>query len=243
MSGHSKWSTIKRQKGITDHKRGQVFTRLSRAISMAVKEGGGTTDPGMNFKLRLAMEKAREANMPKANIERAIDQGAGKGGGANMETVLYEGYGPEGIAVMVESVTDNKQRSFHEIRQLFERGGGTLGQLGTVGYLFDHVGWIYVVVPDQNRKDELMLEMLDIEGILDFEAGDEGIDVYTEHQKLKAVHDELVEKKLQPTEFELIMKAKDPLSLESEALDRVTQFIGHLEDSDEVQRVFVNVAL
>lgn len=241
MSGHSKWEQIKRQKGVTDHKRGQHFTKLSRAITMAVKEGGGIGDPGMNFKLRLAVEKAREANMPKANIERAIDQGTGKGSAAQMETIMYEGYGPEGVAMMVESVTDNSVRSHHEIRYIFDRGGGTFGQKGAVGFLFDHVGWLYITVPKPEIREQLMLELMEISGVLDLELGDEGIDIYTEPQKLKAVQEEMQSKNLSSVQAELIMKPKDPMSLAPEAMERVTKFIEQLEDSDDVQRVFVNV--
>src|SRR3989344_7207719 len=143
MSGHSKWSTIKRQKGVTDAKRGQAFTKISNAITIAVKQGGGVVDPNSNFKLRLAIDKARDANMPKDNIDRAIKRAEGKGEGA-VEEILYEGFGLGGVAFLIETVTDNRQRTFSEVRNIISKNGGNLGEPGSVSYLFDKVGEIVI---------------------------------------------------------------------------------------------------
>lgn len=143
MSGHSKWSTIKRQKGANDAKKGQQFTKLSIAITLAVKQGGGIGDPNMNPKLRLAVDAARNANMPKDNIERAIERASGKNA-SEMTEVLYEGFGPGGISVIVEAITDNKQRTTPEIKSIFDKNGGTLGVQGSVGYQFEQKGQITV---------------------------------------------------------------------------------------------------
>lgn len=240
MSGHSKWATIHRAKGVADAKRSSVFTKMSRLISVAVKEGGGIGDPGMNFKLRLAVEKARSVNMPKANIERAITQGLGKAGGEGFQTAIYEGYGPNGIAVMVEAVTDNMQRTFSEVRQIFDRNGGTLGQPGSVGFLFDQVGELVVDVED---SDTAMLEVMDLEGVVDVEEDDGSIVVYSDPKAFKVVQDGLEEKGFKVKEGTLVMKPKDGMSLDEEDVEKVAEFIDKLEDNDDVQRVFVNVEI
>src|SRR3989344_4490183 len=181
MSGHSKWSTIKRQKEATDKQRGKIFTKLGRAISVAVRQGGGTTDPEMNFKLRLAIEKARQANMPKVNIDRAISSGAGGVGGQGWEEIMYEGYGPLGTAVMVKMITNNRNRTLSEVKRIFDKGGGNLGQTGTVGFMFDQVGWLWLE-PDSKEIQSLLLELMEIEGVVDVDTvqveGKEMIELY-----------------------------------------------------------------
>src|SRR5664279_1489145 len=143
MSGHSKWKTIKRQKGANDQKRGQIFTKLSNAISIAVREGGGVADPESNFRLRLAIEAARSANMPKENIERAIERAANKQG-SGLEEAVYEGFGPGGFSVIVEAFTDNKQRTVAEVKNIFNKNGGNIGSQGSVMYQFDKKGMVMV---------------------------------------------------------------------------------------------------
>lgn len=158
MSGHSKWSQIKRQKGVADHRRGQAFTKLGYAITIAAREGGG--DPAANFKLRLAIEKARAANMPKDNIDRAVKRGTGELGGVAIEELLLEGFGPGGTAVMVEAVTDNKNRTLGEIRRIFEAGGGKLGSAGAVRHLFEQRGVIECSAP-ADKLEEIQLAAID----------------------------------------------------------------------------------
>src|SRR3989344_2110225 len=234
MSGHSKWSTIKRQKEATDKQRGKIFTKLGRAISVAVRQGGGTTDPEMNFKLRLAIEKARQANMPRVNIERAISSGAGGNGDQSWEEMMYEGFGPAGTAVKVKVVTNNRNRTLGEIKQIFDKGGGNLGQSGTVGFMFDQVGWLWL---DTEGKDNegLMLELMEIGGGLDVdlvqseEKEMEG--VVTEPNKFKQVKDQIIDRGVKVVEAELIMKPKTMRQLSGEEKERVSRFIEKMEES------------
>jgi YebC/PmpR family DNA-binding regulatory protein len=245
MSGHSKWSTIKRQKEATDKQRGKIFTKLGRAISVAVREGGGVTDAEMNFKLRLAIEKARQSNMPKANIERAIASGVGGAGGQGWEEVMYEGFGPAGVAIVAKVVTDNRNRALGEIKQIFDKGGGNLGQSGSVSFMFDQVGWLLIESSDK-EVDELMLQLMDVDGISDVSAkqnGDDGVDVFTQAGDLKKVEDQLSEEGLQVKEAELIMKPKAVKELSDEDQDKVVKFVAKLEESDEVQQVFSDMSL
>lgn len=191
MSGHSKWSTIKRQKGISDIKRGQVFTKIARTIAMAVREGHGVTDISSNFKLRLAVEKAKEANMPKENIQRAIDKGSGKGAdGAIFESVVYEGYGPHGVAFVIDSATDNKARTSSLVKHILDKSGGNLGGTGSVMFIFEQRGLI--LVKKDNLTEDQMLEKVIETGALDLVEGDEVFEVYTEHDTLHAIKEAFV---------------------------------------------------
>src|SRR5919202_2165882 len=159
MSGHSKWSQIKRQKGAADAKRGQLFTKLGRELTVAAREGG--PDPDANARLRLAVQRAREANMPMDTIDRAIKRGAGGGDAAALEEIVYEGYGPNGAAILIEAMTDNRNRTVAEIRNVFTRGGGSLGNAGCVAYLFDSRG-VISVQPDGADPDEVALKAIEI---------------------------------------------------------------------------------
>ncbi len=238
MSGHSKWSQIKRQKGITDQKRANVFTKLARFITVAVKESGGIGDPDMNYKLRLAVEKAKQSNMPKSNIDRAIDLGTGKGGEHNMEYGMYEGYGPGGIAVMVETVSDNPVRTYQDLKHTFDKRGGNLAQMGAVGYMFDHVGKLVI---DQSLNEEKQLELMDVEGVVDVENGEESTLIFTDAKELKQVQDRLIEMKYSISEAGLVMRPKQPVAIDEEMVERVGEFVEHLEDNDDVQQVYINV--
>src|SRR5579884_4292516 len=175
MSGHSKWAQIKHQKAGNDAKRGQLFTKLGREISIAAREGG--PDPEANFRLRLAIQHARDANMPSENIERAIKRGSGQLEGANLEEVTYEGYGPGGAAVLVEAMTDNRNRAIAEVRNAFTRGGGNLGEAGSVGWLFEPRGIISIDL-DGKDADELALAAIDA-GAEDVSNDAESVEVYT----------------------------------------------------------------
>src|SRR3954452_8691465 len=172
MSGHSKWATIKRKKGATDAKRGQLFTKLTREITVSASEGGGDADS--NFRLRLAVQRARAENMPTDNIQRAIQRGAGSGeGGANFEEVTYEGYGPHGVALLVQTLTDNRNRTVSEVRSIFTKSGGSLGEAGSVAWMFDPRGLILIETGPKDDPDEISLTAID--------AGAEDVQVDEEH--------------------------------------------------------------
>src|SRR5687767_8212872 len=187
MSGHSKWSTIKRKKGAADAKRGQIFTKLAREITVAARQG--IPDPDSNVRLRLAVQKARGENMPKENIDRAIERAAGGEGGANYDEIFYEGYGPGGTALMIQAQTDNRNRTVGEVRAVLTRAGGTLGESGSVGWMFDQVGYISLEV-GAHDPDEIELNAIDA-GAVDVQAEDGVVEVYTEPQDLHRVQEAL----------------------------------------------------
>lgn len=238
MSGHSKWSTIKRQKGANDAKRGQAFTKLSMAIAMAVRQGGGITDPSGNFKLRLAIDAARNANMPKETIERAIQRASGKDAN-EMHEVVYEGFGPGGFSVIVEAITDNKQRTTPEIKSLFDKNGGTLGVPGSVNYQFSQKGQISVA-KDRKSLDDIFMLAAD-QGAEDVEdAGDEVV-IYTSPEELTKVSTSLSESGLTVHASELVYRpiVIKELQDQNEA-NKAVVFMERLEDHDDVQKVFAN---
>jgi len=239
MSGHSKWAQIKRQKGVADIKRGAAFTKLANAITIAVRDGGGIGDPEMNFKLRLAIEKARAANMPKENIQRSIDRGQGKGDKGDLQEAAYEGFGPGGVAVIVECVTDNKLRTQGDITNVFNKNGGTLGQQGSVSYLFKPVGMI-TVKKDEKSADDIMLTAADA-GADDVEdAGDEAI-VYTNPSDLRATQESLKNAGLTITEAELYRKPVTTIAItDKQSANQILSFVQKLEDLDDVQKVYAN---
>lgn len=238
MSGHSKWATIHRQKETTDAKRGQVFTKLGRAIIAAVRTGGGVIDPNTNFKLRLAIEKAKQFNMPKANIERAVQHGAGKGEGSGLEEIVYEGYGPEGIAVLVEVATDNKQRTGQEIKNLFEKGGGSLAGPGAVNYQFSSMG--YLVIEKPQNAEEAVLKLIDF-GAEDVEETEKEIEIYVKPDQMEEMRKKIQEEGFSLKSFELTMKPKNILEINNkEKVSRVLNFMSKLEEQDDVQKVFAN---
>jgi YebC/PmpR family DNA-binding regulatory protein len=238
MSGHSKWSTIKRQKGAADLKRGQAFTKLSNAITLAVRQGGGIGDPDSNFKLRLAIEAARSANMPKDNIERAIDRAAGKQADA-VEEVTYEGFGPGGFSVIVEAITDNKQRTTPLVKTAFDKNGGSMGTPGAVSYQFEQKGSIIVKAGSRN-PDELFLIAADCGADDIEEAGDEII-VYTQPEALAKVRACLLERGMEVVTAELVRK---PIVIsvlrDRDAATKALTFIERIEDIDDVQKVYAN---
>lgn len=239
MSGHSKWATIKRQKGAADLKRGLTFTKISNAITIAVKRGGGITDPSSNFRLRLAIEAARAANMPKDNIERAIQKAVGKDAGV-VEEVIYEGFAPEGISVIIEAATDNTLRTTSEIKSIFNKEGGNFGQPGSVSYLFSQKG---IIVISKNGKsiDELFEAAVE-SGAEDIEdAGDKAI-ITTSFTNLTAVREKLVEKGITAEDVEVIRKPLIPIAIsDKEKLDKVKNFLDKIEELDDVQKVYSNL--
>lgn len=238
MSGHSKWSTIKRQKGANDAKRGLVFTKLANAITMAVREGGGITDPGANFRLRLAIDAAHSENMPKDTIERAVTRGEGKNY-SEMLDVLYEGFGPGGFSVIVEAITDNKQRTTPEIKTIFDKAGGTLGIPGSVSYQFVRKGIISVDKKDKSL-DEIFLVAADF-GAEDIEEEGDGVVIYTAIESLSKVKSGLEEEGISVRSVELLYK---PIVIkefkDAQYIERAIAFLEKLEEHADVQKVYAN---
>jgi YebC/PmpR family DNA-binding regulatory protein len=237
MSGHSKWSQIKRQKGAADAKRGQLFTKLGREITVSARQGGG--DPDGNPRLRLAIQRAREANMPMDTIERAVKRGAGGSDGAALEEITYEGYGPGGAAILIEAMTDNRNRAVAEIRNAFTRGGGSLGESGCVAWLFDSRG---VIALDANGNDaeELALQAIDA-GADDVKVEDSMIEIYTAPSALDVVRGTLESTQISITSAEIAMIPKTTLEADSKDALAVLKLMERLEDLDDVQRVYTNV--
>ncbi|MDD5147226.1 MAG: YebC/PmpR family DNA-binding transcriptional regulator [Candidatus Daviesbacteria bacterium] len=242
MSGHSKWSTIKRQKGVADIKRGQTFTKLANAITIAVKLGN-SGDPESNPRLRMVMEDAKAVNMPKENVGRAIDRGLGKLPGQSLEEMIYEGFGPGKVAFLVEGVTDNKLRILQEIKNFFERNGGNLAGQGSVAYMFDRVGEIRVRSKGGNAEEE-MLELIDL-GAKDVE--DYLVNsiqmylVYTESPELNTMSNKITQAGYGVESQELVFKPNALVSInDPETAKKVLDFTGKLEELDDVQKVYAN---
>lgn len=239
MSGHSKWSSIKREKGVEDVKKGQIFTKLAKAIIIAVKQGGGIADPTQNFKLRLAMDKAQEANMPKENVVRAIDKAKGLSEG-EMEEILYEGFAPMGVSVMVEAVTDNSQRTTAEVKNIFNKLGGSFGVPGSVAYQFSQMGRV-TVKKDGKSLDDVFLLAADA-GAEDIEEDGDEIVILTPADKLAAVRESLSQNGLSIVEASLMRIPINGIHLNKEAAYKVDAFIVNLESLDDVQKVYSNLS-
>lgn len=239
MSGHSKWSTIKRQKGVADQKRGQIFTKLAQNITIAVVSGGGIADPESNFRLRLAIEKAHEANMPKENIQRAILRASDSVSNNNLQEVTYEGYGLGGVAILIEATTDNRARTFSEIKNIFEKNGGNLASKGAVSYLFEQKG--LMTVPIENKKSEEIELLLIDAGVEDIEEAGKDILAYIKPQDLMSVKKKIEEQGLTVLHAELTMEPKDTIKiLDLETARKILTFIDILENSDDIQKVHAN---
>ena len=236
MSGHSKWSSIKHKKGIEDAKRGKLFSKLSRAISMAAREGGA--GPEMNAALYNAVEKAKSYSMPKENIQRAIERGAGGAGGASYEAIVYEGYGPAGVAIIVEVLTDNKNRSAAEVRNIFSKHGGSLAQPGAVVWMFERRGSI-VIDAAKHDEDDVMAAAIEA-GADDVVSDDESFQVLTQPTDFAAVRDALIAAGIEIEQAELTMVPKTSVQLEENAARKTLKIVDALEDSDDVQEVFAN---
>lgn len=237
MSGHSKWAQIKRKKAVTDAKRGQVFTKLARELAQAAREGGG--DPEANFSLRLVMDKARASNMPKENIERAIQRGTGELKGESLDQVTYEGYAPGGTAVIVEVLTDNRNRAVSEIRRLFSRNGGNMGETGSVGWMFDKKGVISVET-DGGDPDELALEAIDA-GAEDVNVDEGSVEIYTAPTDLAGVRTFLAKKKAHIESAQVSMVPKTRVTPSDHEAFQVMRLIEALEELDDVQNVYSNL--
>jgi YebC/PmpR family DNA-binding regulatory protein len=236
MSGHSKWSTIKRKKGKADAERGRAFTRLIKEITVSAREGGG--DPDGNPRLRSAILAAKAANMPAANIDRAIKKGTGELPGVSYEEIKYEGYGPGGVAVLVEALTDNKNRAVSEIRHIFTNNGGSLGEVGCVGWMFEKKG-IIQVEKGKADEEELMMTVLDA-GALDMSTEEDYYEIVTPFNKFEDVKQALDEKKIPYIQAELTMVPQTTIKLEGKQAEQMLRLMEGLEDHDDVQKVYAN---
>lgn len=242
MSGHSKWSTIKRKKEATDAKRGQIFTKISRELTVAAKEGG--PDPEANVRLRLAVQKAKSVNMPAENIKRAIERSATDSSASNFEEIVYEGYGPGGVAVMVEALTDNRNRTVSEVRNIFNRGGGRMGESGSVAWMFEPRGLVAVELSDGRQPDEVVLAAIEAGAAdVDDPAEDGVVEVYTELADLKAVEESLTSQGLAVTSAEKIYWPKTTVQPDSGDAEALVKLMEKLEDLDDVQGVYSNAEL
>jgi YebC/PmpR family DNA-binding regulatory protein len=236
MSGHSKWSKIKRQKGVVDAKRGQLFTKLAREISVAVRQGGADTEA--NFKLRLIMQKARDNNMPLENIDRAIKRASGGTDGAALSEVTYEGYGPGGSAILAQALTDNKNRTLSEVRNILSRGGGNLGESGSVTWLFESRG-VIIIDGTKENAEEVALFAIDA-GAEDVKIEGTSLEVNTKPQDLEAVRKALELKKVPISSSELSMVPKTVVKLDEKSALQALKLLDKLEELDEVQHVYTN---
>jgi YebC/PmpR family DNA-binding regulatory protein len=238
MSGHSKWSTIKHKKAATDAKRGKIFTRLNKEIMISAREGGG--DPGTNVRLRLAIDKARTANMPKDNIERAIKRGTGELEGGQLEEVVYEGYAPHGVGVLIEVVTDNRNRSVAEVRHVFNRLGGNMAEAGAVSWQFTRKG--YISVADEFDQDEVFLIAADA-GADDVVFVDSVAEVYTDLESLQSVRTALIDAGYKVGEVSVIYDPTNQIGLETQQTLQVMRLVEDLEDLDDVQNVYTSLEI
>jgi YebC/PmpR family DNA-binding regulatory protein len=236
MSGHSKWSSIKHQKAVTDARRGQLFTKLAREIIVAVRQGG--SNPEMNFRLRLAVQKARDNNMPLDNIDRAIKRGSGTAEGASLVEMVLEGYGPGGTAILVQALTDNRNRTLQDVRNIFSRHNGNLGESGCVAWLFDQKGLISVKT-DGLDADELALQAIDA-GADDVKVENAYIEIYTRPEELEMVRTALEQNKLPIASAELSMVPKTVVELDGKTALQALKLMDKLEELDEVQHVSSN---
>lgn len=236
MAGHSKWAGIKHKKAIVDARRGKLFTKLARAITVAAKEGGG--DPVGNAALGLAIQKAKDASMPKDNIERAIAKGTGAGADASaLETVVYEGYGPGGVALLIEAVTDNRNRTGSEVRHLLSKHGGSLGEPGSVAYNFDKKGTI-VVDGDRYGEDDLMIAIE--AGAEDISVDDDVYEIVTEPAELTAVRAALEQAGIELQAAEVTQRPKARVAVDEDGAAKLLRLIDALEDNDDVDAVHAN---
>jgi YebC/PmpR family DNA-binding regulatory protein len=237
MSGHSKWAGIKHKKAVVDAKRGQIFSKIIREITVAARQAG--SDPGGNARLRVAMDKARSVNMPQDNIKKAIQRGTGELPGIAYEELVYEGYGPGGVAVLVEVTTDNKNRTTAEVRKTFSRHGGNLGDAGCVGWMFNKKGYITV---DKNKiKEEELIEIALESGAEDVRADDEDLfEIITQPQDFEKVKKTLKEKNIEINSGEITMLPQTYIKLEGAKAEQMLRLMDGLDNNDDVQNVYAN---
>ena len=239
MSGHSKWSTIKHQKGAADAKRGALFTKISRELAIAVKQGGGA-DPDMNFHLRLALDKAKSANMPSDSISRAVKRGSGEGAdGETLEEITYEGYGPGGGAILLQILTTNRNRTASDVRSAFSRGGGNLGENGCVAWNFEHLGVIGLEMKDEERGEELGLLAIDA-GAEDVKFEEEFLEIFTAIDQLQTVQKALESEGVPPDAAQLSMVPKTTITLNDKQAEQTLRLLDALEELEDVQKAYTN---
>jgi len=240
MSGHSKWSTIKRKKAAEDAKRGKIFTRLARVITLAAREGGG--DPEANVRLRLAIERAKAANMPKDNIERAIKRGTGEDKeSGNFEEIYYEGYAPHGVALMIYCVTDNRNRTVSDVRHILSRYGGSMGEGGSVAWQFERMA--YFAIPAEGQDPDAIFELAVEGGADDVKFDDDLIEIFGPVDSFKTIGDQLRQAGIQPDEAGLKMIPKQEMELSPDQTIQVLKVIEALEELDDVQEVYSNLSI
>lgn len=236
MSGHSKWATTKRKKAAIDAKRGKAFTKIIKEITIAAREGGG--DPNGNPRLRLVIDNAKAVNMPADNIERAIKKATGELEGVTYHELTYEGYGPAGVAILVEVATDNKNRTVAEVRHLFSKGGGSMGETGSVAWMFDKKG--VVTLPKQGKSEDEIMEIILEAGAEDLQTEEEFFVVQSSIENFEQVRKALLDKALTIENASLQWIAKNFITVTGEDAEKVVKLIESLEDSDDVQNVFTN---
>jgi len=238
MSGHSKWSTIKRKKGAKDAKRGAIFTRLGKDITLAARDGGG--DINMNANLRLAVKKAKAANMPNDNIDRAIKKGTGELAGQKYESYVYEGYGPHGVALLIEVLSDNKNRTVPEIRHLLTKHNGNLGESGCVNWMFEKKG--IIIISNQSLKEEEFLEDLLELGIESYDEIDDGYELLVSPDEFQNII-QFLEKRDYNLEGNISLIAINSISVSNDKIDSILNLINALEEHDDVQKVHTNISI
>jgi len=240
MSGHSKWATIKRKKGVADAKRGQLFTRLAREITIAAREGGG--DPNSNFRLRIAFDKARSENMPKENIDRAIKRGTGddKSGG-EIERITYEGYGPHGIAIMIDCLTENRNRTVSELRHILTHSGGNMAEVGSVAWQFQRIA--YFSIPAKGVDFDKVFEMAVESGANDIKQDDEYIEIFAPVEAFKSISDRLNLANIETDESDLRLVPKQEIVLSLEETLQVMRVVEKIEELDDVDSVYTNLSI
>jgi len=240
MSGHSKWATIKRKKGVTDAKRGQAFTKLAREIAMAAREGG--SDINSNFKLRLAVDKARGENMPKDNIDRAIKRGSGEDkAGVEIERITYEGYGPHGVAIMVDCLTENRNRTVAELRHILTHSGGNMAEVGSVAWQFNRVA--FFELPAEGKDFDKIFELAVENGADDVTSDGETIEIVAPVEAFKGLNDSLRSSNFEPEEAYLRLVPKQEVELSVDETIKVMRVIESLEELDDVEDVYSNISI
>jgi YebC/PmpR family DNA-binding regulatory protein len=237
MSGHSKWHSIKHKKGALDAKRGKIFTKLIKEITVATRTGG-SGDIDANARLRKAVTDAKAQNMPNDTIDRAIKRGMGEGEGANYDEVTYEGYGPNGVAVMVDAMTDNRNRTVAEIRHIFSKNGGNMGEAGSVGWMFDKKG--YIVVDKATKSEDELFEIAVGAGADDMQDDGEVFEVLTAPENFDAVNDAIRAAGIEPQAAEISMIPQNYIKLEGPDAQTMLKLVDALEDNDDVQKVYAN---
>ncbi len=237
MSGHSKWSTIKRKKAKMDAVRGKIFTQISKEIILAAKQGGG--DPEKNFSLKNAIAKAKENNMPGENVQRSIMKGTGELGGGNYEEITYEGYGAGGVAVMVDIMTDNRNRTAGEIRHLFSKNGGNLGESNCVSWMFEKKGLIVVDADTDVDEDELMIVALEA-GADDVKAEEDAYEVLTDPDDFEEVKEKLISNGINISTAQVAMVPKNTVKVSGSQADQVLKLLDSLEEMDDVDEIYTN---